>query len=593
MWGVGDLTGGNNVKPILSVKNKDITSQDVLNELNKIRYNMPQRPSLEDAIKTGLLNTVLDKFEQEILINSEANSLNLFVPKDILTKAISSEKAFRDPLGKFSQTKFLKSLNNAGLSESKYIEMINTEAYFKQLSMPFSFNTYYSDKITNKIIEWQNETRDIEYVFLKKTKKESLKKPSKVTLKNFYNKNKKTYKIPVTRNIKYIEINPANFNSQINVDEKQIINSYNSNKSRFITEERRQVYQIVTQDITKANNFAKKIELKDDFTKFAKKDFGLEISDIDIGFVNESDLPLSSRDIVFKAKTNDIIGPVKSNFGYIVYKLISVKPKTTISYKEAFKQIKRDLINEQSIEVLYQKIDVLDDLIAEGNNLTEINKTINLNSKIKEINKISKNGIIYSYRNNHKQLNKTESFLKAIWKANINEISEIIELPNDSYALIEIAKENKETTPNFKEIEKKILKEWVAEQLILKTELELKKSIKSKDLTFKVVQNIKRGQKNVINEIKNIAVINQLFELKQNKLTFINGNEGSLAVKVINSKTAPYKINKKKLEELNLSLSKSFFNDFSKSYIELLATKNKLKRNYNELENYLGKIETN
>merc|ERR1711935_333086 len=186
MWGVGDLTGNNNQKPILSVESKNISSQEILDELNKVRYNMPQRPSLEEAIKNGLLNNVLNKFEQEILINSEANSLNLHVPKNIQTKAISKEKAFRDPLGKFSQTKFLKSLNNVGLSENKYLEMINTEAYFKQLSMPFSLNNYYSDKITNKIIEWQNQTRDIEYAFLKKIKKEEIKKPTPVILQGYY-----------------------------------------------------------------------------------------------------------------------------------------------------------------------------------------------------------------------------------------------------------------------------------------------------------------------------------------------------------------------------------------------------------------------
>ena len=46
-------------------------------------------------------------------------------------------------------------------------------------------------------------------------------------------------------------------------------------------------------------------------------------------------------------------------------------------------------------------------------------------------------------------------------------------------------------------------------------------------------------------------------------------------------------------KKLNLSLSKSFFNDYSKYYIEILSEKHKLKRNYQQLENDLGKIETN
>ena len=595
MWGVGDLTGNKNQKPILSVENKNVSSQEILDELNKIRYNMPQRPSLEEAIRNGLLNNVLIKFEQEILINSEAESLNLYVPKNIQTKVISNEKAFRDPLGKFSQTKFLKSLNNSGLNEKKYLEMINTEAYFRQLSMPFSYNTYYSDKITNKIIEWQNQTRDIEYVFLKKIKKEEIKKPSDDILKNYYKTNKEIYKIPVTRNIKYIELKTSDFNSEVKIKEEELKELYNLDKSKFITEETREIFQLVTQDKAKAYDFVTKIKSKDDFISFAKKDFNLDINDINIGFIKKYDLPLQSRNSVFEANINDVIGPIKSNFGYIVYKIISITPKETKSFNEASKQIEKDLIKEKAIEILYQKIDILDDLIAEGNNLNEITKSssLNLKSKVKVLNQISKNGIIYSFDKNYKQLNKSKQFLKGIWATNINELSNIIETPNDSYALIEIVNENKEIIPSFKKIKKNVFKQWIEQELNIKTELKLTKLIENKKINFISLQNIKRDQKNVIPQIKNDSITNDIFELKQDELKIINKNEGSIAIKVTNTKLSSKKIPKKIIKELNLSLSKSFFNDYSKSYIEILSEKHKLIRNYKQLENDLGKIEPN
>ena len=152
LWGVGDLTGGLNQKPILSTSNKEVTSEEILNELNRLRFTLPQRPSLQEAINNGMLKTVLDKYEQEILINAEANALNLYVPLKITTTTIGNEKAFKDPLGKFSQTRFLKSLNSAGLSESTYIDSIHTEANYKQLSMPFSNNSLYSNKLIKKLI---------------------------------------------------------------------------------------------------------------------------------------------------------------------------------------------------------------------------------------------------------------------------------------------------------------------------------------------------------------------------------------------------------------------------------------------------------
>ena len=166
-------------------------------------------------------------------------------------------------------------------------------------------------------------------------------------------------------------------------------------------------------------------------------------------------------------------------------------------------------------------------------------------------------------------------------------------MPNDSYAIIELKKENKENIPSFNIIKKKVYEQWMSEEIKYKTEFELKKLIKNKKVAFIPSQNIKRNQYNVIKDVKSNTISNEIFELKQNVLTFININEGAVAVKVVNKKIMPYKIDKENLNELNLSLSKSFFNDFSKYYIEILSAKHKLKRNYQELESYLGKIESN
>ena len=190
LWGVGDLTGGINNKPILSVKDKKITTEEVLFNLNKLRYSSPQRPSLEETVKNGMLQNVLNKFEQEILINKEAEYLNLYVPLSLQTKIIRQEQSFKNLLGKFSETKYLQSLSNAGLSEKKYLEIIKTEANFKQLSMPFLSNEFYNDKIVKNIIDWQNEQRNIEFEILKYIDKKEIIEPSTNTLIKFYEDNK-------------------------------------------------------------------------------------------------------------------------------------------------------------------------------------------------------------------------------------------------------------------------------------------------------------------------------------------------------------------------------------------------------------------
>ena len=595
LWGVGDLTGGLNQKPILSVDSKEVTSEEIINELNRLRYTLPQRPSLQEAINNGMLKTVLDKYEQEILINAEASVLNLSVPLKITTTTIGNEKAFKDPLGKFSQTRFLKSLNSAGLSESKYIDSIHTEANYKQLSMPFSNNSLYSNKLIKKLINWQNETRDIDYVFFKNINKESIKQPQKSILREYYNNNKKLYEIPITRDVKYIEINPSIFNNQVKINDKDVKEIYESDKSKYITEEKRKFYQVITQDINKANSFIKNIKNGLDFVTIAKDNFNLTLNDIDIGFVKKSELPSIVVKSLFQAKVKDLIGPIKTKFGYSTYKVISIQPEKIVTYKDAYAGIKEELLKELTLDFLYKKIDVIEDLIAEGNNLNEIIKSKSIGStlSIDRINNVSKNGIIYSYNGENQFANKNKVFLDGIWKTPLNQISDIIELPDDKYVLIEPIKENKKETPIFEKINKNIYNDWLKKEIFIQSELKLKELIKNNRVTFKSLTAIKRNQKGLTKKIKDHLIINKIFEIKEKNLSFFNIKNGVIAIKNVNSKTADYKVNKETIKDINFSLSKSFFNDYSQYYIQILANKHKLKRNYKDLENFIGNIKSN
>ena len=595
LWGVGDLTGGSSQNSILSVGKKEITSEEIVNELNRLRYTMPQRPTLQEAINNGMLKTVLDKYEQEILINSEAEALNLFVPLIIQTTTISNEKAFKDPLGKFSQNRFLKSLNNAGISENKYLEMLNTEANYKQLSTPFSYNDIYSNKIVKKLNDWQNETRNFDYIFLKNINKKSIEKPKKNILLNYYNRNKESYKTPTSRDIRYIEIKPSNFTNEIKINDERIKDVYEAEKSKFIIEEERRFYQVVTQDSKKANDFVNKIKAGKNFVKVALNDFSLNVNDIDVGFLKRSELPSEVVKSVFKGKINDLIGPIKTTFGYNTFQIVSIKPEKVIPYKQAYIDIKKQLKKELTLDILYKKIDLIEDLVAEGNNLNEIiaSKTITSKLSIQEIRQISKNGIVYSHNGENTYLNKNKAFLEGVWNTPLNDISDTIDLLNDTYVFIETIKENKEKIPAFDIIRNNVYKEWLKKELFYQTQSKLRKMISKKNIPFVSLSAIKRDQKSLTQEINDPLLINKIFQIKENKLNFLNTNNGVMAIKNIKSKVADYKINNKINKEINLSLSNSFFNDFSQSYLELLANKHKLKRDYKNLERFIGSIDNN
>ncbi len=589
LWGVGDLTGGAGEKKVLTVNNENVTVEEVINEINRLRYSLPERPSLQEALKKGMHRGVIQRFEKELLLNSEANILDLSVPLTVKTKAIRQENAFMDPLGKFSQNKFLQSLQNAGLSEAKYLEMIKSEANLQQLSMPYSFNNNYDDIIIKKIMDWQNETRNINYEIFDMVNKNDISKPSENVLKAFYNKHKDNYKIPATRNIKFLEINPSTFQDQVVINEKQINEKYEIEKSNYFTEEKREILQITTQDEIKAKEFVNLIKNGADFKKLAKKIFDLSESDTNIGVLKKADLPLKSAGPVFKAKLNKILGPIKTKFGFSIYKVIKIDEKKEINYENAIKDIKEKLLKELSVEILFEKLEEIEDLIAEGNNLNEISKSELFNKKIpvKFIKMVSRNGLIYAYDKEKIFINKDKIFLKNIWNTDINELSELFNSNEDNYNLIQVLKENPEEIPSFEKVKKNIYGHWLNKEIIFKSKEKVRKLIinKNNNLLSNII--IERTTQS-IGKVDDALLIQKIFEIKDKEINLFNTNNYVFAVKLSDVKTKSYDINKDAFTNLNSTLSQSFYKDFLNFYLGNLAVKHSLKRNLAVINNILN-----
>ena len=107
------------------------------------------------------------------------------------------------------------------------------------------------------------------------------------------------YNFPITRDIKYIEINPSIFENQVKINEKKLKDKYETEKSNYIIEEKRDIYQITTQDMQKANSFKNDVSRGKKFETAAKELFNLTTKDITIGSINKFDLPQKSSKLVF------------------------------------------------------------------------------------------------------------------------------------------------------------------------------------------------------------------------------------------------------------------------------------------------------
>ena len=103
----------------------------------------------------------------------------------------------------------------------------------------------------------------------------------------------------------------------------------------------------------------------------------------------------------------------------------------------------------------------------------------------------------------------------------------------------------------------------------------------------KLSKNYSLKRNNKLDDLNDPYLINEIFNIQNNENNYINFRNKILAVKLLDSKIDNYTFNKDEYQQLNLSFTQSFFNDFGNFYLNHLFSKYNLKRNYKDIENFL------
>ena len=584
-WGVGDLTG-NKIPPIFKSNDFEVSYEQIINDFNKSRATNTGVIDVQTAIQNGLLNNVLIRNKAKLILNQETQYLDLTVPRSIIKKQILENDQFKEKLNDkniFSEKKFNSLLRNNNITETEYIENLQLQVLNNKIFDHIYDIEIYNTSFSKDFYKWQNKQLDINYIFTPYLKK--ITETLDINLKKtYYNDNKNNFKIPKLRNISFISFTPNLFYDEITISNQQITNSYNERISEFKTPETRNYFQIIFKTQTEANNFYKKVLNKNDFINEAKL---LNFNETDIKFenINKDDLTKNIKDIIFKTSKAGLIKPFQTNFGFHVVNINKINKEKVQTMNEVSDIIKKDLIHNLATEKLYEKIESINDLAFSGNNLNEIIKL----SKIKnlQINKkfnISRNGVVY---NNFKPFksNFNNKFLNEIWNLEINEVSELLELNENEFVLLNIDSENNEKQLNYAEAEKLVSEELLEKLKIKNTKLKSLNDFKktnSKDLNK--IFGLKRFENKNLSNVFNDYIINNIFKSKIGEIKSIDTTTGILTFKILNE-SSKMKFDPEILKQIDNDFKENMLSDIQSSYYKNFETFHKIKSNLKSLDN--------
>jgi peptidyl-prolyl cis-trans isomerase D len=313
--------------------------------------------ALSDAQRNVIKARVLDDFVNSEALVTRADALGYRVSDQELLQAMAQIPIFQVE-GKFDYAHAVAVLRAQGRSIPEIEALFRRDVKLRQLDSALSLSNFATAAELKQFRALTKQQREVTWAAFPAEKYAATATPDDAALKTYYEAHKAEYMTPETVNLRYVEISLAQLASKVSVDDAQLKTYYDEQKvktpERFVQPEQRRVSHILLSVANpkddaavkaKAEEILKRAQAGEDFSKLAKEfsqDPGSAQQGGDLGWSERKVWVAPFADAAYSMKTDEIRGPVKTQFGYHILKLAGIQPSTV----KTFEQAKGDLESE-------------------------------------------------------------------------------------------------------------------------------------------------------------------------------------------------------------------------------------------------------
>jgi peptidyl-prolyl cis-trans isomerase D len=313
--------------------------------------------TLSDAKRNDIKKRVLEDYVNSEALITKEDALGYRVSDAEVLLAECKIPAFQVD-GKCDPAHAVAVLRSSGRSPLEIQGMFARDVKLKQLDTALSLSSFATSTEFKQIRALTQQQRELAWLTLSAEKYSGQATPDDAALKTYYEAHKGDYMTPETVDLRYIEISLGELAAKVSVDDAQLQAYYDEQKAkspeRFADPEQRRVSHILLSVAdpkddaavkAKAEGILKRAEGGEDFAKLAKEfsqDAGSSAQGGDLGWSERKAWVVPFADAVYSMKVDEIKGPVKTQFGYHILKLVGIQAATV----KTFEQSKADLATE-------------------------------------------------------------------------------------------------------------------------------------------------------------------------------------------------------------------------------------------------------
>ncbi len=394
LWGVESLVslGTADNAPVI-VNGVDVSERQIQEGIDLQRRQLMAQMGdeadpalLEDNMLRG--SVVEGLIEQELLVQS-ARELGLRVSSRQLDTIIVNTKEFQVD-GRFDKNQFSNALRNVGLTPLMYRDYLSRDVVMAQSRSGVTSSAFTLPGEAQRLAELDRQTRDVRQLKVDVAPLLETVSVSDADIEAFYQANLAQFVSPEQVAVDYLLLDKATIAQGISVDESELQAQYERMLAAFESEEARQAAHILVAidedgdwDAAKEKAQAIDAQLKAgaDFAELARDnsdDLGSAEMGGDLGFIEKDVMVPEFEDVLYGLAEGEVSGPVETEFGYHLIKLLAIDRSEAPSFDDARAGLIAEQRQQKAEALFVTQSEELADLSFSSGDLMEPSEVLGL-----------------------------------------------------------------------------------------------------------------------------------------------------------------------------------------------------------------------
>ena len=373
-FGTGNIGLGMSSTTLAKVGDQDVDERQMSDAMQRrLQQARQQRPDADYASIIGDFNQVLEMLINQSTLLAFSDKYQFPLSKRLIDAEIAQIPGTKGLNGEFSEQAYQQFLAQQRLTDAEVRDVIAGDLLQRLILTPVVANARVPVGMATPYASMLLEAREGEAAIVPAEAFKAGLKPSDAQVQQFYAANRARYMIPEQRVLRIARIGPEQV-ANITASDQEIAKYYNDNKATYAASDTRSLSQVVVPDQATANAIAQRAKSGATLSAAAAP-AGSNAAVTSLKDQTQQAYAGVAGDqaasAVFAAPAGAVVGPIKTDFGWAVVKVDSVKKGGGKTLEQARSEIAAKLTADRRKGAIEDLVAKVQDALDNGSNFTE------------------------------------------------------------------------------------------------------------------------------------------------------------------------------------------------------------------------------